>query len=220
VCLHCRHEERMIARAKQQKLVTQIGLGIVGLAIATVVGVAGGTALQGNRGAEPNAGARNPAAKKPVATATARATATANEGSIAQQGVATPRRDSVSREPLVPVIAEGRSELRDSIFALRQGATVEVQFDRPMARTRRPEKFERIVRMTLPLVYGAAADSLLVRMRDGEIAAAGDLLAELPERGLHWPVGNGMMMSLYPVTRPGQDGPLVVTYRVSVAGSP
>ena len=204
----------MIARAKRQKVFARIGLAMVGGVIATVVGVAGATALQGRHDADVGTNTRREPNVRQVASTTPEASA----GSVTQQG--TSRVDSTPAAVVAPVIGEGRSELRDSLFALRDGANVEVHFDRPMARTRRADKFERIVRATLPQVYGASADSILGRIREGEIAGAGDLLNDLPQRGLHWPVGNGMTMSLYPVTRPGQDGPLVVTYRVSVANTP
>jgi hypothetical protein len=73
------------------------------------------------------------------------------------------------------------------------------------------------VRRTLPLVYGAHIDSVLRTIPDGEIAGTADLLHELPHRGLHLRVAPGWMLDLWPETRPGQDGPLVVGYRARVA---
>jgi hypothetical protein len=118
-----------------------------------------------------------------------------------------------ARAPRAPIVAEGRTELRDGIVAVRTGDTVAVHFDTPHARTRRPEKFERIVRATLPEVLGPMAESLLAATPAGRIAGAGDLLTELPVRGVQ--VGSGAdALTLWPETRPGRDGPLVVTYRV------
>src|SRR5205823_1353845 len=65
--------------------------------------------------------------------------------------------DSVSRAaplptPSTPVIGailpQGRTDLPDSLFAVRSGDTVVVHFDTSPARTRRGDKFERIVRQT------------------------------------------------------------------------
>jgi hypothetical protein len=114
-------------------------------------------------------------------------------------------------------VAEGRTELRDGLVAVRSGDTVAVHFDTPATRTRRFDKFERIVRETLPQVYGAVADSVLARVPAGQLARSGDLLTELPERGVHLPTGDGGTLALWPETRPGRDGPLVVTYRATLA---
>jgi hypothetical protein len=94
---------------------------------------------------------------------------------------------------------------------------VTVYFDTPVTRTRRPEKFERIVRTTLPRIYGAdsPAAAAVQAFPEGQLlASAGDLLTELPTRGLELPAGPGRALTLWPGTRPGEDGPLVVSYRV------
>ena len=118
---------------------------------------------------------------------------------------------------LAPVIAEGRTELGDSVFALREGSIVTVHFDTPMGRTRRRDKFESMVRRTLPKIYGAAADSALVALPVGSLTGAGDLLTELPANGIRLALSNGATLSIWPRTRPGRDGPLVVAYRAIVS---
>ena len=117
---------------------------------------------------------------------------------------------------VVPVIAEGRTELGDSVYAVRDGPTVTVHFDTYLTRTRRRDKFDRIVRETLPQIYGAPADSLLASVPVGQIAQGGDLLAELPSTGISFELADGSTLALWPRTRPGQDGPLVVAYRATV----
>ena len=114
-------------------------------------------------------------------------------------------------------MAEGRTALTEGVVAVRTGDTVAVHFDTPLARTRRADKFERIVRETLPRVYGAVADSALAALPAGRLAAAGDLLHDLPTRGVRLPTADGATLALWPETRPGRDGPLVVTYRATVA---
>ena len=118
---------------------------------------------------------------------------------------------------LTPAIAEGRTELGDSVFALREGSIVTVHFDTPMGRTRRRDKFESMVRRTLPVVYGPAADSALSALPVGSLTGAGDLLAELPSSGIRLALSNGATLSIWPRTRPGRDGPLVVAYRAIVS---
>jgi hypothetical protein len=50
----------------------------------------------------------------------------------------------------------------------------------------------------------------------GAIAEQGDLLTELPSRGVRIPLNGAWMVRLFPETRPGQDGPLVIRYRVRI----
>ena len=76
--------------------------------------------------------------------------------------------------------------------------------------------FEQFVRATLPLIYGRSATDALSKIPDGGLAAQGDLFAELPQKGMRIPVGDAWTIRLFPETRPGNDGPLVVRYRVSV----
>ena len=116
----------------------------------------------------------------------------------------------VAVSPVVPV---GRTALRDTMVADRAGDTVRVSFDLELSRTRRPEKFEAIVRSTLPQVYGTAVDSALRALPVGAVARAGDLVTTLPEQGFHIPLAGGRTIAVWPETRPGRDGPLVVAYR-------
>jgi hypothetical protein len=113
-----------------------------------------------------------------------------------------------------PVVAEGRTELSNGIYAVRSGDTIRVFFDTPEARTRRPEKFEQVVRATLPAVHGTMADSMLARIGIDSLVGAADLLTDLPSRGIQLRSADGREIALYPETRPGRDGPLVVAYRV------
>ncbi|MDQ4080901.1 MAG: hypothetical protein M3125_09100, partial [Gemmatimonadota bacterium] len=118
---------------------------------------------------------------------------------------------------LAPVIGEGQSDLRDGIVAVRGGAEVKVFFDKALTRTRRPEKFEAVVRATLPQIYGAAADSALAAIPVGALVPREGLVTDLPVQGLAIPVRDGVTLHVWPETRPGQEGPLVVRYRTTVA---
>jgi hypothetical protein len=114
-----------------------------------------------------------------------------------------------------PIIANGRTDLGDGLFAIRAGDTVTVHFDTPSTRTRRRDKFERVLRATLPKVYGAPADSLLAAIPVGALVPVGVLPAELSDRGLRLPPRDGRQLIIWPETRPGRDGPLVVAYRTA-----
>jgi hypothetical protein len=99
------------------------------------------------------------------------------------------------------------------MVADRSGDTVRVSFDLLLSRTRRPDKFEAIVRSTLPQVFGSPADSALRALPYGSVARAGDLLETLPSSGFHIPLANGRAIAVWPETRVGRDGPLVIAYR-------
>ena len=139
--------------------------------------------------------------------------------SVVLQGSAAPvaAAPTPAAASLAPIVPDGRSDLRDSIYVVRLGDTVRVYFDTPDARTRRPEKFELVVRATLPAVYGAQVDSALAAVAVGSLATQGDLLNDLPTRGVRVTLASGVVVTLWPETRPGINGPLVVAYR-SVVG--
>jgi len=113
-------------------------------------------------------------------------------------------------------VPEGRTAIgAEGMYATREGETIRVHFDTELGRTRRPAKFEQIVRATLPAVFGPAADSLLSQLPSGRIASRGDLLVDLPARGVELRHADGRTLTVWPETRAGRDGPIVVAYRVA-----
>jgi hypothetical protein len=118
--------------------------------------------------------------------------------------------------PLKPIVAEGRTRLRDGFVAVRTGDTVAVHFDTPSLRTRQPQKFEQLVRATLPAIYGAAVDSLLSTVAAGELIRGIDPTVAVATHGVYLPLAAGWSLALWPETRPGRDGPLIVTYRTAL----
>ena len=110
----------------------------------------------------------------------------------------------------------GESTILDGVTVLRTDSNVVVSFDLTMVRTRRSDKFEQFVRTTLPLIYGSRARDALAKIPSGELASQGDLLTELPAKGIHISPGTDWIILLYPETKPDSDGPIVVRYRVSV----
>jgi hypothetical protein len=213
-CLHRRYKDQQAAAVRQPRLATRYG------AVALVAVVAAGVALPLVRGDGASERASPAATEAPAAVvreASMRlASGPAETPSSAAAATFAPTAGAAERAAPTPIVAEGRTELRDGIVAVRTGDTVAVHFDTPMTRTRRPEKFERIVRATLPEVFGTMADSALAATPAGRIASAGDLLTELPVRGVQLRTGDGDTLTLWPETRPGRDGPLVVTYRAAV----
>lgn len=212
VCLRCRQERRATSRDRRRRVLYATSAVILGIAVLGAAGAAGmldnelraaGIVLP----SEPTVTAAYiaPVVATPEVTVPAETTVT----SVAS--VTTP-----PAPELAPVIGEGQSDLRDGIVAVRGGAEVKVFFDKPLTRTRRPEKFEAVVRATLPQIYGAAADSALAAIPAGALVPRDGLVTDLPAQGLTIPVRDGVTVRVWPETRPGQDGPLVVRYRATV----
>lgn len=146
-----------------------------------------------------------------VATAPTTPAATTPAGTSAATKPAAPP----AKPRYTPRLAQGRTDLgSDGLYAVREGDLVRVHFDTDLGRTRRPAKFEQIVRATLPAIFGAAGDSLLRQVPGGRIASSGDLIVELPERGVELRHIDGRAVKVWPETRSGRDGPIVVSYRV------
>lgn len=114
------------------------------------------------------------------------------------------------------LLGEGRTTLTDSIYAVRTGDSVLVNFDTQGNRTRRADKFEQMLRTTLPLVYGRRITSSLDSVPTGSLLPSRDIVGELTSQGVHLMLDNGLRISLWPQTRASADGPLVVAYRVVV----
>jgi hypothetical protein len=122
----------------------------------------------------------------------------------------------VGAPPLKPIVAEGRTALRDGLVAVRRGDTVTVHFDTPLLRTRQPQKFEQLVRATLPSIYGAAVEAVLATVAAGDLIRGVDPTATTSTHGVYLPLAAGWSLALWPQTRPGRDGPLIVTYRTAL----
>ena len=114
------------------------------------------------------------------------------------------------------LVGEGRTSLTDSVYAVRTGDAIVVNFDVQGSRTHRADKFEQMVRLTLPLVYGRRNTSALDSIPTGSLLPSRDVVGELATQGLHLTLGNGTRISLWPQTRESSSGPLVVAYRVVV----
>jgi hypothetical protein len=242
VCLHCLHADRVAARERRQRVIIRSTVWTLSLAVVGIVGAAGANAVV--RHPEPAASAR--ATTKRVAPAAAVASGDSATPAIQLQGApaaAAPAPDAsgpdsavqspavttpnASPAPVVdsapppspvigPILPQGRTDFADSVFAVRRGDTVVVSFDTGPGRTRRADKFESIVRQTLRDVYGPIADTLLAAVPSGRLTTATELVATLPRKGLHLQGPHGPRIALWPRTRPGRNGPLVVAYRTVI----
>ena len=244
VCLHCRHTERLAARAARAKMFSHVMVGGAILGVIAVVTSAATAAFDGRQAdaatapatAAPVTGTASLlASPAPAPSSAADTSKPAPNAALGTPAVATtqpvivqpvlvskpapvalPAPAAVATTTLIPMVPEGTSQLADSMMVVRQGDTMLVHFDTELARTRRPEKFDAVVRATLVQLYGPAAETLLASVPAGTIGRGGDLLAELPTRGIRLRSSDGSTLALWPVTRPGRDGPLVVSYRAVV----
>jgi len=224
VCLHCRHAARAVSRERRKKVVLRASAVAVVAVTVGAIGVLGAAAIRGRGTTRPTeqriAEARPKQPEIPVVTTPAPVAEVQvpAPAPVVQQADTVAHANAVARSkaPFAPVVPQGQSSLPDGPTAVRADSLVTVSFDTPMIRTRIPAKFERLVRSTLPAVYGRSIDSVLSKIPEGGIARQGDLVSELPTRGVRIPVNADWTIALYPETRPGQDGPLVVRYRVSV----
>src|SRR5213075_3267685 len=225
VCLHCRHAARAVARDRRKRLMLRAGAVAVVATTVGAVGVLSAAAIRAHtsflkpehRVASASLAARDTEMPSPAMQVVNKPTTpmqTAGTATVAQVASNVAH----SKAPFTPVVLQGQSTLPDGLTAVRADSLVTVSFDTPMIRTRIAAKFERLVRATLPAVYGRSIDSVLSKIPEGGIAGQGDLVSELPTRGVRIPVNAEWAIALYPETRPGQDGPLVVRYRVSVVG--
>jgi len=215
VCLRCQHAERGAKRAKQHQLLARGAAAVLSLVAIAATGVAAATAVRA-RGVTTGLTPRTVESSALAATDTSEATdATEPDTTVASAVSASgqPTPVVVATGSVAPIVPLGRTFLRDTMVADRAGDTVRVSFDLELSRTRRPDKFEGIVRSTLPQVFGPSADSALRALPWGAVARAGDLVTTLPERGFRIPVAGGGTIAVWPETREGRDGPLVVAYR-------
>jgi hypothetical protein len=193
-----------VVRQRRQRQLARLGVYGGAAALLVAASLAAFSAFRGS----------DSAGEAAVATAEARAATT---GIAAEQaGRARPVAAGVAAAESAPLIPQGRTALAGGFFAERTGDTVVVHFDTQGARTRRSDKFESVVRETLPAILGEPARMALERVAPGTLVAPGQLVATVGGTPLRLPVGDGRVVTLEPGSRMGQDGPLVVTYRAVV----
>jgi hypothetical protein len=223
VCLRCRKENRLATRERRRRVLFATAAIVLGIATIGAAGAAGmlDSELRAAGFVIPVASVQS----EPVVSAPPSAPEITPDSAPAPVASVSPESTvvSVASVTIPPVaelaatIGEGRTSLRDGIVAERHGEEITVHFDTPAARTRRADKFEAVLRSTLPQIYGARVDSALVAIPAGTLVPAHGLTTDLPTQGLYVPVPGGATLRIWPETRPGEQGPLVVRYRVLVA---
>jgi hypothetical protein len=113
------------------------------------------------------------------------------------------------------VLLEGRSQLSDSVVAMRSGDSVIVNFDAFGYRTRRASKFESSLRQTLPLVYGKGPTASMDTMA-GEIVTNHDVVGALARDGMRYTLDNGVGIRIRVLTRVVSDGPIAIGYVTTI----
>ena len=213
VCLRCQHAARAAKRTRQRQMMARGVAATLVLGMMAGIGMAGATAIRARTGSKTNGTTVPGDVPQPTDSAGDSATTPSADSTPAEAPRQSVENVPVSPVLVAPVVPVGRTTLRDTMVVDRAGDTVRVSFDLAMSRTRRPEKFEAIVRSTLPQVYGAAVDSALRALPFGSVARAGDLVTTLAEQGFHIPLPGGRAIAVWPEMREGRDGPLVVAYR-------
>lgn len=208
VCLHCRHEARAAARRRRYVLATRLGLAVLAVVALGALAIGGLSSLASRRAASDSA---NALADVPVATPSP---VSADAVTGARSATRTPA-PVTAASGLAPIIAEGRRDLGEGMYAERSGREVTVHFDTETLRTRFDWKFEGVVRATLPLVFGDTVKQTLDSIPSGTLVRGGNLLTDLPTRGFTLRIAGTDDLRVWPITRAGRDGPLVVGYRVS-----
>lgn len=213
-----------VARAKVARVGVRAGAAGLTLAVAVALAISSSDALRDSGDAEVDLSPAAPVSElasvlvAPTGPASVAATLGRSSGVTAATQRSTSAVAEPSSRPIAPLVAPGRTEVGDGLYIERAGETVTVHFDTPTTRTRRRDKFESVVRRTLPEVYGSAAEAILSNIPQGTLVDPAIMVTDIAERGrgVRLDSGDGWKFSLWPETRPGEDGPLVVSYRVAV----
>jgi hypothetical protein len=192
--------------------------GAIVVATFVTVSAFGATAIRGRNAAHKADSSTSPSANA-ATPAPIVASARPSHSHQPRTGCRPAATSTVVVPSVVPIIPAGESMLADGVAASRSDGIVTVSFDKSMIRTRIPDKFERFLRATLPAIYGARIDSSLTRLPIGALARQGDLITVLPASGVRIPIDASWELRVFPETRPGVEGPLVVRYRATVCSA-
>lgn len=157
----------------------------------------------------PKAQASRPAPTAPVVVQQAEPPAPVDSTPVATPARPAPRGGFV--------LVEGRTQLTDSIYATRTGDSVIVNFDTFGNRTRRSDKIENALRVTMPMVFGKMATASFDTLKAGQLVTNRDVIGSLASQGMSVTLDNGAVVHLRVLTRVGRDGPLAVGYLATIA---
>jgi hypothetical protein len=114
------------------------------------------------------------------------------------------------------VLVEGSTQLTDSIYATRAGDSVVVNFDAFGFRTRRPDKIEQSLRLTLPMIFGKMATASIDTTSTGTLVTTRDVVGELARDGMRVKLDNGAIAHIRVLTRIVSDGPIAIGYLTTI----
>ena len=223
MCLRCRHEQAQATQRRRQRFFMQfLGLASV-VGILVVAGVGAANTLRNEQTSETTSGgsiAADVAPVKPVKTSPV--AAVVQQQSAPATPAPEPAAQAATPAPARPlpsggfVIVEGRTKLTDSIFAVRTGDSVVVNFDAFGYRTRRASKLEQSLRATLPLIMGRTATASLDTLAAGAVVANRDVVGALAHEGMDMELDNGVTAHNRVLTRPVTDGPIAIGYLITL----
>ena len=114
------------------------------------------------------------------------------------------------------VLVEGRTQLADSVYAIRTGDSVIVNFDAFGFRTRRSAKLEQSLRLTLPLLFGRMATASVDTVAPGAFVTERDVVGALARDGMRVKLDNGATAHIRVLTRIVSDGPIAIGYLTTI----
>jgi hypothetical protein len=230
VCLRCRHERAQASQRRRQKFLMQfLGIGSVA-AIVGVAGVGAASTLRGGGDATVTTSAGNVAASTPrrtngpaPKTPAPKAVAVVQQSAPAPAATADTQPSTPAPAPARPAaprggfaLVEGKTQLTDSIFAMRTGDSVVVNFDAYGFRTRRSTKLEQSLRLTLPMIFGKMATASLDTLDAGGIVMNRDVIGSLATEGMRLTLDNGATVRIRVLTRPVTGGPIAIGYLATI----
>jgi hypothetical protein len=229
VCLRCRHEEAQATAKKRQRFFMQF-LGLVSVAgVLAIAGVSAASTLRNRPTSETTS--EGTVVAEPARATTTRSTPKEAEPKVApvvQQAAEPPApapADSIRAPEPAPaaaaphggfVLVEGRTQLSDSVYAIRTGDSVIVNFDAFGFRTRRSTKIEQSLRQTLPLVFGKTATASVDTMAAGAFVTERDVVGALARDGMRVKLDNGAIAHIRVLTRIVSDGPIAIGYLATI----
>lgn len=206
-------------------------LGLASIAAVLVVaGVSAASTLRNTNTSETTSEGTVVSEPKTVpAKAAPKATATKQSAPVVQQSAEKPVAPVAAAPVAAPtpaparpvanagyVLVEGRTRLTDSIFAVRTGDSVIVNFDAFGFRTRRSSKLEQSLRLTLPMVFGRTAIASIDTIAVGELVTSKDVIGELATNGMRVKLDNGATAHIRVLTRTVSDGPIAIGYLTTI----
>jgi hypothetical protein len=227
VCLRCRHEQAQASSRRRQKFFMQfLGLASI-VAILGVAGASAASSLRNDTSETMSEGSITVQEKRPPTAAKVSPPVTVAAPVVQQAAapaVTIPAPDTTPA-PVAPrpaarggfVLVEGQTQLTDSIYAIRSGDSVVVNFDRFGYRTRRSDKLETSLRATLPLIYGRSATAFIDTLKPGQLVTERDVVGTLATTGMLVTLDNGSEVRVRVLTRTGRDGELAIGYLTTIA---